>query len=350
MYNSRCSARFRPASRGCGRGDFPLSSRRPDRRQSACEEDPPLPNTFKGIVYTIASAVIFGITPVLSKLTYSMGSNASMAACFRGLLSLPVLLCILLALRIPLKITRHQLVSVIVCGLVGSTATAITLGIAYNYIPVGMATTLHFIYPVLTTAASVVFLREKLYRYKVVALVLATAGIATFMEPGGSLVGILLALSSGAFYTFYIIWMDKSGLKNLNSFLLTFYLSLVIGPASALYGALTGQFTLSLTATGWALTAVSSLLGAVGAMTLFQLGLRHAGPSLASILSMFEPITSVLMGLLFLGEGISPLKLGGCALILCSVALIALHQRGEVRRPEPEVSEPDGEKTPSSAR
>ena len=56
------------------------------------------------------------------------------------------------------------------------------------------------------------------------------------------------------------------------------------------------------------------------------------------------------MGLLFLGEGISPLKLGGCALILCSVALIALHQRGEVRRPEPEVSEPDGEKTPSSAR
>ena len=157
-----------------------------------------MPNTLKGIVYTIASAVIFGITPVLSKLTYSMGSNASMAACFRGLLSLPVLLCILLALRIPLKITRHQLVSVIVCGLVGSTATAITLGISYNYIPVGMATTLHFIYPVLTTAASVVFLKEKLYRYKVVALVLATAGIATFMEPGGSLIGILLALSSGA--------------------------------------------------------------------------------------------------------------------------------------------------------
>lgn len=57
-----------------------------------------MPNTFKGIVYTIASAVIFGITPVLSKLTYSMGSNASMAACFRGLLSLLVLLCILLAL------------------------------------------------------------------------------------------------------------------------------------------------------------------------------------------------------------------------------------------------------------
>ena len=42
----------------------------------------------------------------------------------------------------------------------GAFATTVTLYMSYSYIPVGMATTLHFIYPVLVTAGCVLIFRE----------------------------------------------------------------------------------------------------------------------------------------------------------------------------------------------
>ena len=59
-----------------------------------------------------------------------------------------------------------------------------------------------------------------------------------------------------------------------------------------------------------------------------RLGIRYIGATSASILSTLEPITSVVLGILVLGESVSPLKLTGCALILVSVICIA-------RSPEP---------------
>ena len=41
----------------------------------------------KGILLTIASALLFGVTPVLASLTYDMGSNASTLTFYRNLMA-----------------------------------------------------------------------------------------------------------------------------------------------------------------------------------------------------------------------------------------------------------------------
>ena len=87
------------------------------------------------------------------------------------------------------------------------------------------------LYPVLVTAGCVLIFREGITIKKVLALLCGAAGTVLFLEhfsaATGSGTGIFLALLSGLFYSLHMVVMDKSGLKNMHYFKLSFYLSLI---------------------------------------------------------------------------------------------------------------------------
>ena len=49
----------------------------------------------RGYFLTILSAIIFGFTPILAKITYNMGSNGITLAFFRHLFVIPILFLII---------------------------------------------------------------------------------------------------------------------------------------------------------------------------------------------------------------------------------------------------------------
>lgn len=292
--------------------------------------------TYRGILYTVASAAIFGFTPILTRIAYGGGANGVTMTFLRAVIALPVLFAIVRRKGIPLRVTPEELKSASLAGILGTGATCIMLYMSYNYISVGLATTLHFIYPLLVAAACVALFRERMNGWKVCALAAGTLGIALsvdFASPGG-VTGMALALLSGATYTFYIIYVDRSGLKNMYYFKLSFYLCIMMALASGVYGLLAGQLTFRLTPMAWFFAVLVSLFTSVGALSLFQLGIRYTGASTAAILSTLEPITSIILGVLVLGERISAAKLLGCACILGSVILITLAERTRAERPQ----------------
>ena len=285
---------------------------------------------YRGILFTALSAVFFGLTPVLARSAYDGGANGISMTFLRALLALPVLFVLVRARGVPLKMEPDEWRGVLLTGGLGTALTSILLYSSYSYIPVGMATTLHFIYPLLVAAACVFLFRERLGPLKVVALVCGAAGILLFLDrgaPGGAL-GMGLALLSGVSYSFYIIYLDQSGLKNLYYFKLTFWLCAVMGVVAGGFGLLTGTLSLHLTPKAWLFACLVALFSSVGAVTLFQVGIRMIGASAAAILSTLEPITSVLLGVLVLHEELTLPKLGGCACILASVVLITLAESG----------------------
>lgn len=286
-------------------------------------------NRYRGILYTILSAVLFGAAPIFGRISFDGGSNGVNLAFLRAALSLPFLYAILRVQKVPIRVTPEILKKIIIVGFFGTALTGVTLCLSYNYVSVGMATTLHFIYPVLVTLGCVLFFKERLNLLKIIALVAGTGGILLFLEPGGtgSAFGMGLAVFSGLTYAFYIIYMDQSGLKNLYYFQLSFYLSLVTAPVAGIFGLLTGNLTFSLTPTAWLCSLLAALMTSVAAVSLFQVGVAKVGASTASILCTFEPITSVVLGVLVLNESLSPAKLLGCGAILTSVVLITLSER-----------------------
>jgi drug/metabolite transporter (DMT)-like permease len=283
----------------------------------------------KGILYTITSAVAFGIMPILAKIAYSGGTNAFTLVFLRAFFAVFILLGYFLFNKIDFKINNEQVKSIALLGL-GYTFTTLTLFISYNYVSVGLATTLHFIYPILVTVVSIILFKEKICIIKIFALLFSAVGIFLLIGKGDtnlSFKGIFLALLSGVFYSYYILGIAHSKIKELNSFVLTFYLS----TAAVIYllstGIVTNNLSFNMQSYSWIISIIIALLTSIIAVTLFQMGIKIIGPSNASILSTFEPIVSIILGVLILHENITIKILLGSIFIIMSVIIITISEK-----------------------
>lgn len=288
----------------------------------------------KGIILTMLSAVVFGFAFTLGPMTYGEGGSNPVTLTFlRNALSLPVLLAILAWQKTSLQVTKKELLHLIILGGIGNAVTTLMLNISFALIDVGIATTIHFVYPVFVTVGCVLFYKERLGLQKIIALIIAMSGIACFFvgdttsahAAKDTTLGLILAVASGVTYAFYIIFMDKSGLKNQPAFKITFYVALMSAIGMAIYGSAVGELTFStITPQAWVISTVFALLCTVVALSLLQIGIKHVGASTAAILTTFEPITSIIFGVLLLGESVTMIKLIACCLILVGVVTLSL--------------------------
>ena len=287
----------------------------------------------KGIVLTMLSSITFGFAFTLGPMTYGAGGSNPVTLTFlRNFLSLPFLLLIVLFLKADLRVTKNQLKNLAILGFIGNSITTLMLNIAFAHIDVGIVTPIHFTYPIFVTLGCVLFFHEKLSKQKIIALVIAMSGIGCFFIESlnsasfnsSTLIGLILAVASGAFYAFYIIFMDKSGLKSESPFKITFYVAIASSIGMFFYGISTNQLVLSsLTTKSWIISAVFAFLCTVVALSLLQVGIKHIGASEAAVISTFEPITSVIFGILLLNEKITPIKIIACILIFSGVLILS---------------------------
>ena len=68
----------------------------------------------------------------------------------------------------------------------------------------------------------------------------------------------------------------------------------------------------------WA-TMVSNITGVKG--------IRRIGPTMTSVLGAVQPVTAVILGVLFLGEHLYMRSLIGITIILIAVCIIVIHQK-----------------------
>lgn len=281
-------------------------------------------NKTKGIAFGILAAFIYGFTPILGKLTYLEGSNTMSLTFYRNFLSIPFLFFMLKYNKIDIKITKTEAVKLSILGSLGSTLTALTLYASYNYISVGMTTTIHYIYPVLVTAVCIFIFKEKVSKEKIVALILSTVGVIMFFEGNFSIIGVSLALLSGVFYAAHILFIDKSGLNSMYPFKITFYCAIFSSLYLLIAGISTSSLVNDLTFKGWIFTLLIAFFVSFLANTFIPIGVKYAGPTITSIVGMFEPITSVILGVLILGEPITTKNIVACILILAGVLIVTI--------------------------
>lgn len=284
----------------------------------------------KGKLYLAISAFIYGITPVLAKVAYSGGANGITVTFYRAFLSLP-LLFLFMRRRAPAKLTRQEMYKVILLAVFGNSLAILCLYTAYNLVSVGLATVLHYIYPLLIVLFCVVVYRERLTRKKLLAALLVTAGICLFLDVNSKndFWGVVCAGLSSVFYAFNVIYMDKSGLDKMDAMQLTFYISLFMSITVFLVAIGSRQFVFRMPPSAWGAVFLMSLLISLIALPLFQKGVLYAGASTAGILSTIEPITGIVSGAMFLGEPLDWGRVIGCILILSGVILTAQNSEND---------------------
>lgn len=283
----------------------------------------------KGILFTILSAIIFGFTPALANITYKLGNNSLSMTFFRNLLAIPILFFILKHKKISLKTEKKEVKHIFILSLIGVALTTALLYSSYSYIGVGASTTLHFMYPIFVALTCKLFFKESLGKSKVLSLIMSLLGVLLFMDMknGSNILGALMALISGITYAFYIVYLEKKELVKMNPYKLSFYIvsfasfEMIIGNIWGRYI----RFNLSLKV--YVLMIIISLLTSIVAIILFQLGVSIIGATSAAIFSLFEPITSIISGLLLFNETLSMKKILGCIVIFIAVSYLALESK-----------------------
>jgi drug/metabolite transporter (DMT)-like permease len=238
-----------------------------------------------GVLLIIISAASFGTLPIFTRLAYRAGAEPITLLALRFALASIVMVAIIAARKIPFPRGR-TLLGLVLMGAIGYVGQSLAYFTALTMASAALVALLLYLYPALVTLLSAIFLKEHLTLAKISALAFALVGTALTVEPtgGGRLLGVVLAIASAVIYSIYILAGSR------------------------------------ITAHTNAIALVSTVLPIV----TFFAGLERLGPTRASTLSTFEPIVSVVLATLVLGETISPLQVLGGALILAAVIICSL--------------------------
>ena len=278
----------------------------------------------KGYIYTALSAIIFGLMPLLTKIIIARGATSLTIAFFRVFYVTIVLFFVLKIKNIDLRLEKRDFLSAILTSIFGSGLTIIILNESYNYVDTGIATSLHFLYPLFVAILCCFFYGEKIKKKQIISLSFALVGIICFMSKGnGSLFGYFLAIASGLTYAFYLVKMDKTGLVKMNALKLSFYLALFTTIEIFTMNLFMQDVVFKMDAIAYGLLLVLALSSSFLATVLLQKGVLLLGSTRASFICLLEPVTSMIMGILWLNEALTFNKgLGGLAIIISLIIFL----------------------------
>jgi drug/metabolite transporter (DMT)-like permease len=199
-----------------------------------------------------------------------------------------------------------------------------------QHLPAGLAGLLVFTYPAWTTVIEVVLGREPFNTAKCVAAVTGLLGIALLLGPPYHVVdGVGVALGLGAGFTLAIhvvlVAGRMQGVHPLYCSALVMTGGAIVSLPLALFDLGAGRATTGL---GWLLMAAMGGLSATG-IGLFLPAVSRIGASSAAIASNLQPVVTVVLAAVVLGERLGLIQAVGAALVIFSVGALPLlrHRR-----------------------
>jgi drug/metabolite transporter (DMT)-like permease len=283
-------------------------------------------NRLTGIILVAISAAAFATLGILGRYAYAEGMDALTILALRFSLSALLLLILLAARRESLPRGRNLLL-LVGMGAIGYVGQAYCYLTALKYASPGLVALLLYLYPVFVAILAAIWLHEPVTRRKALTLGMALAGLALTVGPaGGQWLGALLAIAAAVIYSVYILAGNRV-MREVSAIQSSVVIFVSAGAMSGLLMMANGP-QLPSTAAGWAVIGAIVVVATVVPVVAFLAGLARIGPTNAAMISTLEPVVTVALAALLLGETLPPVTLLGGALILAAVLVLT---RDELR-------------------
>lgn len=183
--------------------------------------------------------------------------------------------------------------------------------------------------PVLVALISAFLTGERPSRIVIAALALAIAGVALIVgfQPGAhqqavNPIGIALALGSALGYA--LVALSSRAIAGRYHPLQINAIAFAAGALALLPAALLTGFVVTYPPAGWALLLYLGLIPSALAYGLFLTGMRSTPATVASVLTLVEPLTATVLAVILFGERLGALGLLGGVLLLGAILVLAL--------------------------
>ncbi|MFZ5816517.1 MAG: DMT family transporter [Bacillota bacterium] len=288
-----------------------------------------------GAVLVAVSALGFSTNPIFGKLGYQAGATPVTLLATRFVLAALSLWLYLLWRRQTGGVPVLKRAQLIVLGSMGMAMVSMLYFSALPYIDAGLATGIFYLHPAMIALVGL-FRGERLGRMGLAGLLLTGAGtwllLGTGTGAGGfTLQGLLMITGAAALYAAYII-MGERWTQGVSPIVSSAHVTLGAAVVYLSIAPLTGQSLPppGAIAYGAALALTSTVLALI---TLFA-GLPKVGPTRAAIISTLEPVFTVILAAILLGERLSWLQQAGIVMVVIGAITVQMRDRPTAAVPE----------------
>lgn len=278
------------------------------------------------LIAVVVSAACFGTLGVLTGLAYREGAQPLPLLAWRFAI-VSVLMAAYQLVRGPKVLFAgvRDLGRYAALSLTGYGAASICFFFALREASASVVAVLLYTYPAMVAVLSAVFFRERFTLNRAIAILLTFAGCALvvglFAEvPAASTAGVLLGLGAALGYSVFNLlsyrWLPGRSRLVLQTY--TFGLSAI---AIAALTIVTGGSLspVAWTPALWGYLALIVVIPTFVAVTLYLNGIRNLGASQAAIVSTTEPLFTIVIAWIVLGDRLTPMQFVGALLVVAGV-------------------------------
>jgi drug/metabolite transporter (DMT)-like permease len=260
-----------------------------------------------------------------------MGLDVFSVLFYRYIIAAAILCAIIWFRGYSFRVPRRCILPLATCGVLFA-VSSITLFASYQYMDVGIASTILYVTPVFVALIMASLFKERLSVSKMITIAIALVGIGMLSIKEGktfhSHTGIVLVLLSALSYAIYLVIVNRSKLNELSSLPLSMY-NVLIG--CMVFGVCmkSGQGLVPLPST------VPAYVNAIGlaifptiiSLVTVTIAMQDIGPIPTSILSALEPVTALVVGVAVFGETLTTINTAGVLIVIGAVTILALHPK-----------------------
>jgi drug/metabolite transporter (DMT)-like permease len=300
--------------------------------------------SFRGYLYIAGAAFLWGIAATLGRAAFT-GRLLPTGQTFRPIdplilsqsrttFSFMILLLALVLVRgwKSLRLPATDLRRMLALGILGVAASNYLYYLAIQRTNVATAITLQYTAPVWVLIYTVARGLQKPTLQRVAAVGLAIAGIGFVIgifSSGGlrlDAIGVMAALGAALSFAFYNVG-GHSILARYDRWTVLLY---VILSASAFWMMVNPPWKIvaaHYSGDEWLFLLVFSLISVLAPFALYFAGLQHLEPTRAIVVSCLEPVFSIVIAAIALGEVMRPLQTAGIVLVLGAIVVVQLPDR-----------------------
>ena len=281
----------------------------------------------KGYILAAISAATYGMNPLFALPLYEAGMDLYSVLFFRYLFAIPILAVMLKIRRRDFSISKADIVPLLILGVLFA-MSSITLFSSYNFMDVGIASTILFVYPIMVALIMFIFFKEKISMKTVICIAVALVGIVLLCKSGSGAVvsakGVAFVLASSLSYSIYIVYVNKSRIGKVATIKVTLYVLMAGLMVFVMRILFTGEVSVPPAEKWW-------LWGNVLALSIFPTvislvctteAIQCIGSTPTAILGVLEPVTAVFFGIVVFGEVMTTRIVIGLLLIIISVTFV----------------------------
>ncbi len=272
-----------------------------------------------GAGFALLSSLGFSALTIFAVLAYREGVNPLAAVIVRFPGAIIVLIVILLVSGVSMRLPRRDMLICWGLGvLVG--AQSYTLYKSFEVIPVALTMIIFYVYPLIVGVVAGLTGQDRMSRPLAVALVTAFAGLVLVFNVSGadlSGAGALYAFLSALFWSAMTL-LSVRVMRDCDPRAVSLNMQVSAATIFIVIWLVSGGVTLPSSTFGWISFLAMPVCYAV-AITTFFASVSQIGSVRASLFMNIEPISTIALGFVVLGQVLTPLQLAGAALVFSAI-------------------------------